>query len=199
MGIQSGENHHTCRSWCIVSFGCNLPRKCLWSNLSTHSDTRETWSYIKSIRFHPNTSSWLNLWMSHHLFQWLQSFKASNPAPIECCGINFLHLNIIGPFREISCQIEEGLIVKWGGFKNSWSNCHNFASNAFLLVNFDAIQSHGALPEAPALHKLSLDSSWSLLTLGPSMAHKRPGLLVRPSSRQTWDLIIIRCGTVIGN
>ena len=130
-----------------------------------HSGTLETWPCINSIRFHPNTSSWRNLWMSHHLFQWLQSFTASNPAPIECCGINFLHLNIIGPFREISCQIEEGLIVKWGGFKNSWSNCHNFASNAFLLVNFDAIQSHGALPEAPALHKLSLDSSWSLLTL----------------------------------
>ena len=146
--------------------------------------------------------------MSHHLFQWLQSFKASNPAPIECCGINFLHLNIIGPFREISCQIEEGLIVKWGGFKNSWSNCHNFASNAFLLVNFDAIQSHGVLPQAPALHKLSLDPSWSLksallFTLGPSTDHgsKHPGPPgeVRPSSRQTWDLIIIRRGTVIGN
>ena len=79
----------------------------------------ETWSCIESIRFQPNTSSWRNLRMSHHLFQWLQSFTASNPAPIECCGINFLHLNIIGPFGEISCQIEEGLIVKWGGFKNS--------------------------------------------------------------------------------
>ena len=144
--------------------------------------------------------------MSHHLFQWLQSFTASNPAPIECCGINFLHLNIIGPFGEISCQIEEGLIVKFGGFKNSGLIVTTLPLTLFCWLILMQFNHTACCPRPQRFTNYPLiraEVSSLLFTPGPSTDHgsKYPGPPgeVRPSSRQTWDLIIIRRGTAIGN